>query len=243
MSDFVTYDDYRGVSSNEATIHFYGDQTDTCGRPHNRLQGWLFSSMCVATATLSGLAAASESASEATSNVVVFADSPRLFRDALPMPRVCDQVEYILRTFSLNVTQAARVLGVTRPTVYSWRKTAGYGKVEDTNQDRLLLVFKLAQSWLERGLGPLGEKALIPFRDDGMCLVDYLSADVLDESAISRILERFDLIAAQVVQRGSAVLDSDKWREAFRELGFEDSSPEQQTANLEDNIRRMRYQY
>lgn len=160
----------------------------------------------------------------------------------VPAPTVAFQVETILRAFSLTMTQAARVLGVSRPTVYAWRKITENGKIEGANQERLLQVYKLAREWEERGLGPLGDRNLVPFEDDHLCLLDYLTGDDLDGAAVAKVKERLDLLATHPDDPKAAGHRKINWRESFRKQGFKESSQEEQDASFEDNLRRIRYE-
>jgi DNA-binding transcriptional regulator YiaG len=149
-------------------------------------------------------------------------------RRAASRMSVADQVCEIMAALSLNKTQLAEVLRVTRPTLYEWLD----GKEPNAaNAKRLLSLLRLlADSGVTAAdsLSPrFARGALI---ESEQSLLDLLKAETLDEARISLTL-------------GEAKASEDEARrtrqireERLRALGFEEPNTEQRRANLAFNV-------
>ena len=92
-----------------------------------------------------------------------------------------DRVLLIRRWLSLSVAEAARVLGVQRPTVYAWER----GEVPaQKNVARLRSVFELADRWRSISKEPVGALRKEVVTADGKTLVALLSERRLRLDAI-----------------------------------------------------------
>lgn len=153
------------------------------------------------------------------------------------MPSVSTQVSTIIEAFSLTISQAARVLGVTRPTVYAWKKSEDACNAERSDHQRLMKIYGLADQWNRFGLGPLGERAHVPFISDHRSIIGLLSVDSLDITTLAEVERRLQLLADKdrdVVLVGEKAA---RWRAA---IGSTPPSMEVQESNLENNLRALR---
>lgn len=101
-----------------------------------------------------------------------------------------DRVLLLRRWFSLSVAEAARVLQVQRPTIYSWQD--GKAPASPKNFERLRVVFELARDWRSRSAEPLGGQRKEPLGPGGRTLVELLSAE---EISRARVMQTFARIA------------------------------------------------
>lgn len=150
------------------------------------------------------------------------------------LPPISVAVNQLVSALSLTVSQAARIFGITRPTVYAWRRAEGHVKIEDTNQKRLVQIFGLFREWDRKSLGPLGERAHVPFLSDHRSIVDLLSGDLLDEATLAEVRNRLELLAAKDRENVLVGEKAARWREA---IGSEPLSGEALDSNLESNLR------
>ena len=104
---------------------------------------------------------------------------------ALSCPEAQEALSTIRAAFGLNITQTAQVLGVTRPTIYSW--LAGDGTPRAGNEDRLRRLVSLAMYWTGRSSSPLG-KRLRNRVSERATLLDLLSTEALDMEEIRAVL-------------------------------------------------------
>jgi hypothetical protein len=100
-----------------------------------------------------------------------------------------DRVLLLRRWLSLSVAEAARVLHVQRPTIYSWQD--GKAPAAPKNLERLRTVFELAREWRRLSSAPVGSYRKEPLGAGGRTLMDLLSAD--DVSRV-RVLETMNRI-------------------------------------------------
>ncbi|HVH46237.1 MAG TPA: helix-turn-helix domain-containing protein [Labilithrix sp.] len=92
-----------------------------------------------------------------------------------------DRVLLIRRWLSLSVAEAARALGVQRPTVYAWER----GEVPaQKNADRLRALFELANHWRSLSDEPVGALRKEVVTTDAKSLVALLCERRLRHDAI-----------------------------------------------------------
>jgi excisionase family DNA binding protein len=92
-----------------------------------------------------------------------------------------DRVLLIRRWLSLSVAEAARALGVQRPTVYAWER----GEVPaHKNASRLRVLFELANHWRSLSEEPVGALRRELVTSDGKSLVALLSERRLRSDAV-----------------------------------------------------------
>lgn len=101
-----------------------------------------------------------------------------------------DRVLLLRRWLSLSVADAARVLRVQRPTIYSWQD--GRAPASSKNLERLRTVFELAREWRALSSTPVGGYRKEPLGPGGRTLMDLLSAG---EVSRARVLETMKRIA------------------------------------------------
>ncbi len=173
-----------------------------------------------------------------TSNYIVSTDKNKVDKKQLPktMPSLSAQVGTIIESFSLTNSHAARVLAITRPTVYAWKNSQDSCNVEVSKHQRLMKVYELAEQWNRYSLGPLGERAHVPFISDHQSIVGLLSNELLDDSVLEEVSSRLQLLSNKdrdVVLVGEKAA---RWRSA---MGGTLPSWETQESNLENNLRAL----
>jgi transcriptional regulator with XRE-family HTH domain len=87
----------------------------------------------------------------------------------------------IRSSLSLQMKELAEVLGVQRPTIYSWIKNEA--EPTSKNRRRLNQIYRIAQFWNEQSNLPLG-KLLRSVNGDGVSVLDTLGNDELNETEI-----------------------------------------------------------
>jgi DNA-binding transcriptional regulator YiaG len=95
------------------------------------------------------------------------------------------RIARIRRALSLNVTQVALALAVSRPTVYEW--VEGQRVPRRESQDRLKALSDLAEYWESLCSDPVGRHVITPLSDGGT-LVDYLAETPLDLAKVRSAL-------------------------------------------------------
>lgn len=180
-----------------------------------------------------------------TSNCIVALaeDHSEQARASVTMPSISSQINAIIDTFSLTISQAARVLGVTRPTVYAWKKSEDSCSDVRTDHKRLMQVYDLAVEWMSYNRGPMGDQGLMPFRDDQKSIIGSLSSKDLTPEIQAKIRERMRVIARPEKGPGLFATRGTNWREAFERMGVAGPTPEQQDAIQDDNLSRLRHEY
>jgi hypothetical protein len=102
---------------------------------------------------------------------------------------------------SANVTEMAKVFRVGRPTVYSWlRDDPG---LRANHARRIDEIYEIARMWRSTSNKPIGEFMSRPL-DSGATLLELLSANSLDESAIQSAFIQIAQAASRKAQRLSA---------------------------------------
>jgi hypothetical protein len=137
---------------------------------------------------------------------------------------VIEQMQELLAALSLNKSQLAQILRVTRPTMYDWFQ--GY-EPNAVNTDRLYALLRiLARASVSSG-APLNARFVRqPMELDAPSIIDLLAAQEIDEERIVRAFEQ-----------ARALGDTASRRRANREihlraLGFEEPTSEQRRDQL-----------
>jgi len=99
-----------------------------------------------------------------------------------------DRVLLLRRWFSLSIAEAARILQVQRPTIYSWQD--GNVPASPKNLARLHALFDLARVWRAISADPVGKYRKEPLGSGGRTLVDLLSADEIPRAQVIEALTR-----------------------------------------------------
>lgn len=136
-----------------------------------------------------------------------------------------DRVLLLRRWFSLSVAEAARVLHVKRPTIYSWQH--GKAPAAPKNLGRLRNVFELANEWRAISAEPMGNHRKEPLGPAGRTLVDLLSEDDISRARVSATMAR----AAVAIARHHARRPM-SGAELAKRLGFKQLSEADVVANV-----------
>lgn len=102
-----------------------------------------------------------------------------------PVLTPTEMLNTVRDVFTLNVTDAARVFLVTRPTIYQWASLDDISQIRARSiLKRMKELYGLAIKW--KSLGSLtGRWASMPLRDcHGQSVVDLLTADQIDHQAV-----------------------------------------------------------
>jgi hypothetical protein len=99
---------------------------------------------------------------------------------------------------SLNLSDLAAILRVSRPTIYSWLKEDSSPQAHNTSRMRQL--FRLAKLWSDISRKPLGSHLKTPVVD-GQSVFDLLSQDHLDRELIRSALMSCSLMLEQDLAR------------------------------------------
>lgn len=154
-------------------------------------------------------------------------DAPSTFRDVLMLP-AADQARALLAALSLNKSQLAEVLGVSRPTLYDWLD----GKEPSVaNAERMGLLLRVLARAGVTGSAPLNARYVRqPLSERGPSLLEALSAEDLDEDELMRMLR-------DARSFGDAVLARRESREdRLRALGYDEPADDQMKDQLAKNI-------
>jgi len=141
---------------------------------------------------------------------------------------VAEQAREVLTALSLNKTQLAEVLGVSRPTLYDWLD----GKEPNSsNAQRLTTLLRLLASADVTSSRPISPRFLNQaLTETGNSLLAALSATSIDEQLVSSLVREAKALGEQAeVRRISR-------EERLRALGFEDPSDEQRREQLARNV-------
>lgn len=128
-------------------------------------------------------------------------------------PSIEGQIATIRSALSLQMKELAEVIGVERPTVYSWLN--GNNSPQPTNRDRLHTVYRLARRWNDRSNTPVGKDRHLP-DDDGCTLFDLLRGPTIQ---VGKIIERLDALAETAAR--AAAKDKTSIRELARKHGID----------------------
>ena len=137
---------------------------------------------------------------------------------------LADQLRELLAALSVNKSQLARILRVSRPTVYDW--LAG-GEPNRESLARIHILLRCVTDASVSGARPLNARFLRqPDRGDATTLVDLLQQPRIDEDALGEEIQRVKTLS-------DAARERDREREArLRREGFEEVDAEQRRANL-----------
>jgi hypothetical protein len=141
---------------------------------------------------------------------------------------VADQAREVLAALSLNKTQLADVLGVSRPTLYDWLD----GKEPNaSNAQRLVTLLRLLTGAGITSASPLSPRFLRQaLSEGGTKLLDALSAESIDEQLVLSLMREAKGLGEQAESRRVS-------REArLRALGFEEPSEQQRRDQLARNV-------
>ena len=141
---------------------------------------------------------------------------------------VAEQLQEILTALSINKSQLAQILQVSRPTIYDWIK----GKEPNaTNMERVHILLRiLATSSVSRE-NPLNARFVRgPTDFDVPSLIDALSEDDIDEAKVLHIVEKVKVLDSSATQRKADREDR------LRALGFVEVNDEQKREQISRNV-------
>lgn len=149
--------------------------------------------------------------------------SPSALRAALALS-VADQAREVLASLSLNKSQLAEVLGVSRPTLYDWLA----GKEPNaSNARRLTTLLRQLVSAGVTSASPLSPRFLRQsLSEGGTPLLKALSAESIDEQLVSALVREAKALGEEAESRRVSREDR------LRALGFEEPSDEQRRERL-----------
>jgi DNA-binding transcriptional regulator YiaG len=113
--------------------------------------------------------------------------STRLEAEAAEALTATARLAFIREWLSLNISQLATALDVTRPTVYDW--LSGEREPHADNALRIKQVYNLARDWERMSAVPLRVSATTPIFDD-KTLLSALSGPAPDVSLARALLDR-----------------------------------------------------
>jgi transcriptional regulator with XRE-family HTH domain len=134
------------------------------------------------------------------------------------------QLVFIQRTFSMNTSEVANALNVSRPTVYAW--LSGKSVRHYANLTRLQTLFELADFWRSISTHPLGE-VLRRNPSQRVTLLLSLAAETVDSQNCRAQLQTLQTADANRTVRKSI-------RERLREYGVADRSIDAGSAAIEE---------
>ena len=148
----------------------------------------------------------------------------------LPIAR---QVRELHAALSINKSELARILRVSRPTVYDWLDGG------DPNADNVLRIrtlLRLVSASRVSANNPLFSRFVRSELEPGnQILLDLLSEEMIDEVTANNLIRRAKAL-------GDAMDAQREEREArLREAGFEEPDAEQRKANLATNVALMEW--
>jgi len=100
----------------------------------------------------------------------------------------CEELVATIRSaLSLQMKELAELLGVERPTVYSWLNSRN--SPQPANRDRFHTLYRLAQQWNKMSNIPLGKALHVP-DENGRTLFDLLRQPEISEENVIRRFRR-----------------------------------------------------
>jgi len=146
---------------------------------------------------------------------------------------VADQVRELQTALSVNKSELARILRVSRPTVYDWLDG---GQPNPGNVSRIRTLRRMLRESRVTPANPLFPRFVrFALEPGGRALLDGLVEETIDEAAVRSALGRAKAL-------GDAIDAEGEEREArLREAGFEEPDEEQRKANLATNVALMEW--
>ena len=141
---------------------------------------------------------------------------------------VADQARELMAALSLNKSQFADILGVSRPTLYDWLDG---NEPNAANADRLSVLLRIVSSAGITSESPLSPRFLrLALSEGATPLINHLKAVPMDEAHVSALVREAKSLGQQATSK--RVEREDR----LRGLGFEDPSDEQRREQLGRNV-------
>jgi len=146
-----------------------------------------------------------------------------------PKLGIAERVAFCKQTLSLNITQLAEALQVERPTVYAW--LSGSSKLHPSNELRLNLIYRVADSWLRTAHHTLDAAALLRPTNDGRTIFQMLKETDINVPEIRNVFAELQKTTNQ------SELSSGQKRFAIsKSLGYEKLSKRDAARRLRVNL-------
>lgn len=136
-----------------------------------------------------------------------------------PAPAVqslAERVSAIKAAFGMTISQLAKVLDVKRQTIYDWVDEENPRQIQEQNRERLAAIQRLAVQWNQLCQWPAG-KGMTTYAVEGDTLLDLLSADVLDEARLQRVMRGL----SEQVKAEWQLREERSWANRLRAQGFQ----------------------
>ena len=149
------------------------------------------------------------------------------FRKAT-MSSFAERIQELQAALSLNKSQIARVLRVTRPTLYDWLQER---EPNAANAERLRTLLRMLARAGVSGANPLNARFVrrsVGFQSPS--LVDLLCEERIDEARVAHVIAHAQALADSASRRRTAR------EERLRRLGFDNSGDEQRRRQLATNM-------
>lgn len=146
---------------------------------------------------------------------------------------VADQVRELQTALSLNKSELARILRVSRPTIYDWLDD---GQPNAENVSRIETLLRLLRESRVTPANPLFPRFVrSPLESGGRPLLEAMGEQTIDEANLRSAIRRAKAL-------GDAIDSRREEREArLRAAGFEEPDAEQRKANLATNVALMEW--
>jgi len=139
-----------------------------------------------------------------------------------------DQAREVLTGLSLNRSQLADILLISRPTLYDWLDGR---EPNAANSERLLEVLRVLRRAGVSSSDPIPPRFVRhPLNDGDVCLLDLLRSTDLDADRILAVLTEARALVKEMDSRRS------EREERLRNLGFEEPSAEQRKTQLANSV-------
>lgn len=149
------------------------------------------------------------------------------FRGVLKLS-VVEQMHEVQAALSLNKSQLARILRVSRPSLYEWFRGR---EPNPSNTDRLHTLLRCLVRARASGTCPLNARFVRqPAALDEPALLELLSEERIDEDRVASAIEQAQALADAATRRRTAR------EERLRNLGFDDPGREQRREQLARNM-------
>ena len=154
-------------------------------------------------------------------------EDPLGFREVLKLS-VVEQMQELQAALSLNKSQIARVLRVSRPALYEWFR----GKEPNpANTGRLHTLLRCLVRARASGASPLNARFVRQSADlDGPALIDLLGEERIDEERVVHSIEQAQALGNAATRRRATR------EERLRDLGFEVPEHGQRREQLARNL-------
>ena len=129
-----------------------------------------------------------------------------------------EQIAAIKSSLSLQVKELAEILGVERPTIYSWINRCNTPR--PASREKLHVLHRLAQQWNRLATAPLGS-ALHEADEDGATVFHLLRNPLLPESLLRKRLNALAQTRKSIEQEASSTRPKATLRDLAKKHGID----------------------